>query len=601
MAKMSLSVLFLGTLAIGSGWDPAWGATVAQAPLIEATPIIGGQYSDPVPSPWQTTAFPAQWSARLTLIDSIADGEAGRSVLGTPGKNIWVCSDWNTILVIYGRPSGDPNNIFLLWKAYSFDAGNTWETAISTIGPGAARRIYPGIITPRDTLVPYVAYQHATYDGSNYTSSSIYFSYDEFFPFNLYTPRRVGPDSSDCHGWLPSMVTTPRGDTVIICWQNSVTGTVTGNCYCKRSFDGGLTWTEPELLMIDTQGNPSYDAADTPRMQIGEGGYIFGLFNWQLTGTDRWVPYYTESFDYGATWSVPQRVWPSWPPYPDATCWWYCYDVVLDTADNYRPHCAVKLGIQNYEFGDVWECHPTSGTPGNWSNWICQVLIGDGAGGTFATQPTIGIDPNGNLAVTFSAWFIHPPADTWPEIGVCRSFDCGAIWSTPEPLTRDPIYETCIELASQLPDSCELHGIYVRERDNCQSLWHFLASCSTGIEETGNWQLTTDNRLLQNFPNPFSHATTIRYSVPPRGGDVETRRGGNVSTCQRIRLSVYDLAGRLVRTLADGEREAGFYQVVWDGKDGSGRPMGSGVYFYCLSLGEDAPRFAETRRMVLVR
>ena len=88
--------------------------------------------------------------------------------------------------------------------------------------------------------------------------------------------------------------------------------------------------------------------------------------------------------------------------------------------------------------------------------------------------------------------------------------------------------------------------------------------------------------LTQNFPNPFNPATTIEFGL---------------ERPSRISLQVYDAAGRLVRIIADEERPAGHYSEVWDGKDGSGRAVSSGVYFYRLDTGS----FTRTRKMILLK
>ena len=89
--------------------------------------------------------------------------------------------------------------------------------------------------------------------------------------------------------------------------------------------------------------------------------------------------------------------------------------------------------------------------------------------------------------------------------------------------------------------------------------------------------------LGQAYPNPFNPRTTISYELP-RAAD--------------IHLQVFDVAGKLVRTLVDGQRvEAGPRSVVWNGLDNTGRAVASGMYLYQLSTGE----VTETRRMVLLR
>jgi beta-glucanase (GH16 family) len=84
-------------------------------------------------------------------------------------------------------------------------------------------------------------------------------------------------------------------------------------------------------------------------------------------------------------------------------------------------------------------------------------------------------------------------------------------------------------------------------------------------------------------PNPFNPATTISYDLPEPAG---------------VRLTIHDLAGRLVRTLAAGTVVgAGRHEAVWNGRDDAGTIMAAGVYFYRL----DAAGFSETKRMTLLK
>jgi len=90
--------------------------------------------------------------------------------------------------------------------------------------------------------------------------------------------------------------------------------------------------------------------------------------------------------------------------------------------------------------------------------------------------------------------------------------------------------------------------------------------------------------LGQNAPNPFNPSTTISYSVP-EGQTVQAT------------LKVYDLRGRLVRTLVDAECQPGNYSVFWDGRDEKGQQLSSGVYLYRMRAGD----FTQTRKMVLLK
>ena len=89
-------------------------------------------------------------------------------------------------------------------------------------------------------------------------------------------------------------------------------------------------------------------------------------------------------------------------------------------------------------------------------------------------------------------------------------------------------------------------------------------------------------RLHQNFPNPFNPETTIRYDL---AGPAE------------VRLTVYDVLGRRVRTLVAKKQAAGEHSAVWDGRDDRGRQLASGVYVYRLEAGD----FTKSAKMLLLK
>jgi hypothetical protein len=96
-------------------------------------------------------------------------------------------------------------------------------------------------------------------------------------------------------------------------------------------------------------------------------------------------------------------------------------------------------------------------------------------------------------------------------------------------------------------------------------------------------ELAAKNSLEQNIPNPFNPTTTIKYQV---------KESGPVS------LRIYNVAGQLVRTLVDGQRNAGkVYEASWNGLNNGGQPVSSGVYFYKLV----AKNFTQTKKMVLLK
>jgi len=66
---------------------------------------------------------------------------------------------------------------------------------------------------------------------------------------------------------------------------------------------------------------------------------------------------------------------------------------------------------------------------------------------------------------------------------------------------------------------------------------------------------------------------------------------------ERVKLKVYDLTGRVVRTLVDNVQEPAYYNIRWDGRDDKGKRLASGIYFYRIEVG----RFKSTKKMVILR
>jgi flagellar hook assembly protein FlgD len=70
-----------------------------------------------------------------------------------------------------------------------------------------------------------------------------------------------------------------------------------------------------------------------------------------------------------------------------------------------------------------------------------------------------------------------------------------------------------------------------------------------------------------------------------------------VPTQRSVILAVYDVAGKMIRVLDQGVREAGLYSIRWDGTDDFGRTVASGVYFCRLEMGD----VVHTKKIIMVR
>ena len=124
--------------------------------------------------------------------------------------------------------------------------------------------------------------------------------------------------------------------------------------------------------------------------------------------------------------------------------------------------------------------------------------------------------------------------------------------------------------------------------------WYLVVSDKTVeaeedmVIENANPELPEVFSLSQNYPNPFNPSTTIKFQLPEKNG----------TSAVRTVLRIYDILGRLVRTLVDEDLAPGFYTKSWDGLNENGVRISSGVYFYSITAASDSRR---TKKMLLLK
>ena len=110
------------------------------------------------------------------------------------------------------------------------------------------------------------------------------------------------------------------------------------------------------------------------------------------------------------------------------------------------------------------------------------------------------------------------------------------------------------------------------------STWDRYESLLDAKDEPSTIPISSMPLIKSNYPNPFNPSTTIEYSIPSAG---------------KAKLCVYNIRGQKVKTLFDGTAEKGLHRLVWDGRDGSGRSVASGIYLIHLeSSGKSSIRKA---------
>ena len=88
--------------------------------------------------------------------------------------------------------------------------------------------------------------------------------------------------------------------------------------------------------------------------------------------------------------------------------------------------------------------------------------------------------------------------------------------------------------------------------------------------------------LHQNYPNPFNPVTNFDYDLPEDA---------------MVNITVFDMMGKVVRTLVNDQQSAGYKTLQWNAMSNSGQPVSSGLYIYTIQTGE----FSKTRKMILLK
>ncbi len=83
-----------------------------------------------------------------------------------------------------------------------------------------------------------------------------------------------------------------------------------------------------------------------------------------------------------------------------------------------------------------------------------------------------------------------------------------------------------------------------------------------------------DFRLIGNFPNPFNPATKIKYVIPTK-----------LNTSGQLNIMIFNSLGKKIRDLFHGYQQQGFHEIIWDGRNNSGKLQASGIYYVLLRMG----------------
>lgn len=381
------------------------------------------------------------------------------------------------------------------------------------------------------------------------------------------------------------------GLTVHLVWYDTRNGNE--EIYYKRSSDGGLSWGS------DTRLTTNANNSILPSISV------FGSFVnvvWNDTRDGNYEVYYKRSTDAGITWEADMRL-------------------TNNTSVSLMTSCVISGSTVHVIWDDTRngpnEIYYKRSTDDG-VTWGSDTRLTSNAGVSWF--PSIGC--SGSLVQV--SWVEN--SDGNPEIYTKRSTDAGVSWEANLRQTNNPaisirptvsisglhvhlVWEDNVEGNEEVyykfssnggisfsPDTrltndpsisvypchtISAAGIHIVWRDFRDGNWEvYYKRNPTGnlvnIQVLSN-ELPASFSLSQNYPNPFNPVTNIEFSIPKSS---------------IVRLAIYDIQGRLVKTLVNGELTAGTYKADWNAAGYS-----SGVYFYKL----EAEGFKQTKRLILVR
>ena len=123
------------------------------------------------------------------------------------------------------------------------------------------------------------------------------------------------------------------------------------------------------------------------------------------------------------------------------------------------------------------------------------------------------------------------------------------------------------------PQSVSLAGV---------TIFHGPVSVALTSVQIKRYAIPDNYSLSQNYPNPFNPETTIEFGLLKPGF---------------VELTIFDINGKLVRTLVSEERSAGNHILKWNAADELGNRMTSGIYYYQMKVGD----FQRTNKMILMK
>ncbi len=353
-----------------------------------------------------------------------------------------------------------------------------------------------------------------------------------------------------------------------------------------RSTDGGLTWSNRiPVIPPNIGGGTGLDPV------VGLDGELY--VTWVGSDTSNIVGIYIgKSTNGGLNFGLPIRI----------------SQTVNGGSSLHLPSIAVDIsgGVRNGYIYTVWDNYYNNNYNGDLdiffsyssnrgASWSIPKRVNNDSinNGTNQYWPWISVNNSGNISIVFYDCR-NSTGNLFTESYLARSNDGGQNFNN-EKLSSQHIIVYYPNLDIRFGDYIGIDSwtnkiipVWTDNRTgNNQEIYTATVIDSLiGIQPIVN-NIPTHFNLFQNYPNPFNPGTKIKYEVP----EVRSQK-------LDVRLTIYDILGREVKTLVNEKRGTGTYDVEFDGSN-----FASGVYFYKLTINDEqsVEIFSETKKMVLLK
>lgn len=476
--------------------------------------------------------------------------------------------------------------------ARSTDLGNNWS---SFLIPNSFSSDKPHSKIDNSCNSPYRGRIYCAWDGSG-----ILFTYSTDNGANWKTPLITLPSSSPGHG---VNITTDNAGTVYVIWPIQGRQPLAYNALrFTKSTDGGDTWSTP--VTITLQYFVKKDESGWTSLAVNmQDGTLFLVYSGSLANPINYDVYLKKSIDGGSTWSsesIVNQVQTRSQIFPWISCdpvTGHLACIYYDSREGNLPenkHAYVSISTNA---GMNWcdmrvSTEGVGNATGVGSDYI-GIEINKGivypiwtkynGGNTYSTiiYPFEVVPKNLNIQnIVYSGYNIVQSANSISSSDVTIAIGSNTVFRSSESITLNPGFT----MGKASTFIAELYSCDGLEADNTFAV-NYYKNINRKINET-----PLEFSLSQNYPNPFNPVTLIKYSL---------------KYDSYVSIKIYNIIGQLVKILVDNFESKGYREILWDGTNGYGNQVSSGIYFYKIITSQNtwspSEDFSDQKKMVIIR